>query len=212
MHKVRDRLNMTIIRDLWLSRNQLAQELDLAPGRVLGDEAIVEIAIKRPTTAEAMAKVISWRTKLESPPFGRWLEVLNKSLQTPLAEQVELRVPSQGLPPIKIWKDKNPLGYARLTHARGKIAELSSEIEIPAENLITPELVRKICWALPEVDQSQYEKFVADELVNLGARPWQVNQVAPLIASALLETEPLIIPEAEPAEEADQAKSEPTLE
>jgi ribonuclease D len=99
-----------------------------------------------------------------------------------------------------------------LTHARGKIAELSSEIEIPAENLITPELVRKICWALPEVDQSQYEKYVAEELVNLGARPWQVNQVAPLIASALLETEPLIIPEAEPVEEADQAKSEPTLE
>jgi hypothetical protein len=31
---------------------------------------------------------------------------------------------------------------------------------------------------------------VAEELVNLGARPWQVNQVAPLIASALLETEP----------------------
>jgi len=212
MHKVRDRLSMTIIRDLWLSRNQLAQEIDLAPGRVLGDEAIVEIAIKRPTTAEAMAKVISWRTKLESPPFGQWLDVLNKSLQTPLAEQVELRVPSQGLPPIKIWKDKNPLGYARLTHARGKIAELSTEIEIPAENLITPELVRKICWALPEVDQSQYEKFVADELVKLGARPWQINQVAPLIASALLETEPLIIPEPEATEEADQAIGEPAPE
>ncbi len=204
MHKVRDRLNMTIIRDLWLSRNQLAQELDLAPGRVLGDEAIVEIAIKRPTTAEEMAKVISWRTKLDPPPLTRWLEVLNKSLNTPIAEQVELRTPSQGLPPIKIWKDKNPLGYARLTHARGKIAELSTEIEVPAENLITPELVRKICWALPGVDQSQYEKFVKDQLAHLGARPWQINQVAPLIANALLETEPLIIPEAEPMEETVQ--------
>jgi ribonuclease D len=99
-----------------------------------------------------------------------------------------------------------------LTHARGKIAELSTEIEIPAENLITPELVRKICWALPEVDQSQYEKFVADELVKLGARPWQVTQVAPLISSALLETEPLIIPEPEAAEEADQAIGEPAPE
>jgi ribonuclease D len=204
MHKVRDRLSMTIIKDLWLSRNQLAQELDLAPGRVLGDEAIVEIAIKRPTTAEEMAKVISWRTKLDPPPLMRWLDVLNNSLQTPLTEQVELRVPSQGLPPIKIWKDKNPLGYARLTHARGKIAQLSDQIEVPAENLITPELVRKICWALPEVDKSQYEKFVANELLSLGARQWQINQVAPLIASALVETEPLIIPEAEPAEEADQ--------
>jgi ribonuclease D len=211
MHKVRDRLNMTIIRDLWLSRNELAQELDLAPGRVLGDEAIVEIAIKRPTTAEAMAKVISWRTKLDSPPFGRWLAVLNKSLETPIDEQVELRVPSQTLPPIKIWKDKNPLGYARLTHARAKIAALSSEIEIPAENLITPELVRKLCWELPPVDQSRYEEFVADSLRNLGARGWQVEQVAPLIASALPETEPLITPETQPTEEAETPASDPTL-
>ena len=211
MHKVRDRLNMTIIRDLWLSRNELAQELDLAPGRVLGDEAIVEIAIKRPTTAEAMAKVISWRTKLDSPPFGRWLAVLNKSLETPIEEQVELRVPSQTLPPIKIWKDKNPLGYARLTHARAKIAALSTEIEIPAENLITPELVRKLCWELPQVDQSRYEEFVADSLRNLGARGWQVEQVAPLIASALPETEPLITPEIQPTEEAETPASDPAL-
>lgn len=208
MHKVRDRLTMTIIKDLWVSRNQLAQELDLAPGRVLGDEAIVEIAIKRPTTAEAMAKVIGWRTKLESPPFGRWLEVLNKSLQTPLADQVELRVPSHGLPPIKIWKDKNPLGYARLTHARGKIADLSTQIEIPAENLITPELVRKICWELPNVEESEYEKFVTSELSNLGARPWQISQVAPLIASALLEKEPLITPEPDPEQPAGEPLQE----
>jgi len=202
---------MTIIRDLWISRNELAQELDLAPGRVLGDEAIVEIAIKRPTTAEAMAKVISWRTKLDAPPFGRWLAVLNKSLLTPLDEQVEIRVPSTSMPPIKIWKDKNPLGYARLTHARGKIAELSTEIEIPAENLITPELVRKLCWELPPVDQSKYEEYVASQLKSYGARDWQIDQVAPLIASALPETQPLITPETEPSEEAENPASEPAL-
>jgi ribonuclease D len=159
-----------------------------------------------------MAKVIGWRTKLDPPPLKRWLDVLNNSLQTPLTEQVELRLPSQGLPPIKIWKDKNPLGYARLTHARGKIAALSSEIEIPAENLITPELVRKICWELPDVEPSEYEKFVTSELSNLGARPWQITQVAPLIASALLEKEPLIISEPDPAEEADQPAGEPVQE
>lgn len=211
MHKVRDRLTMTIIKDLWISRNDLAQELDLAPGRVLADEAIVEIAIKRPTTAEEIAKVIGWRTKLESPPFGRWLAVLNKSLVTPIDEQVELRVPSTSLPPIKIWKDKNPLGYARLTHARGKIAELSTEIEVPAENLITPELVRKLCWELPLVDHSKYEEFVVSQLKSYGARDWQINQVAPLIASALPETQPLITPETEPSEEVDSSASEPTL-
>jgi ribonuclease D len=209
MHKVRDRLTMTVIRDLWMSRNELAQELDLAPGRVLGDEAIVDIAIKRPATAEAMAKVISWRTKLESPPFNRWLAVLNNSLQTPLEQQVELRVPSTSMPPIKIWKDKNPLGYARLTHARAKIAELSLSIEVPAENLITPELVRKLCWELPPIDQSKYQEFITTELRKLGARDWQIDQVAPLIASALPETTPLVVPEVEPSEEAEEPVAKP---
>ena len=48
MHKVRDRLTMAIVRDFWFSRDELAREIDLAPGRVLGDDAIIELATKRP--------------------------------------------------------------------------------------------------------------------------------------------------------------------
>jgi len=76
MHKVRDRLTMTVVRDLWFSRDELARQLDIAPGRVLGDVAIVELATKRPDNLEAVAKVIGWRTRLEAPPFNRWLSVL----------------------------------------------------------------------------------------------------------------------------------------
>jgi ribonuclease D len=200
MHKVRDRLSMTIIRDLWLSRDELARELDLAPGRVLGDEAIVELAIKRPDNLEEVAKVIGWRTRLEAPPFSRWLKVLTASLKTPIAEQVELRVASQSMPPIKIWKEKNPLGYARLTHARAALIELSQQLQIPSENLITPDYVKRICWQEPPSDMSDYESFVEGELTRLGARSWQVEQVVSLIAPALSATEPLVVPESAEAE------------
>lgn len=195
MHKVRDRLSMTIIRDLWLSRDELARELDLAPGRVLGDEAIVELAIKRPDNLEEVAKVIGWRTRLETPPFGRWLKILSASLKTPISEQVELRVASQSLPPIKIWKEKNPLGYARLTHARAALIELSMQLQIPSENLITPDYVKRICWQEPPKNMSDYESFVAQELNRLGARSWQVEQVVSIIAPTLSATEPLVVPE-----------------
>ena len=203
MHKVRDRLTMTIVRDIWLSRDELAREIDLAPGRVLGDDAIIELATKRPDNLEAVAKLIGRRTRLEAPPFNRWLNVLNLALKTPLEQQPELRVASQSLPPIKIWKDRNPLGYARLTHARAALIELSAQIQIPTENLVTPELVRKICWQQPPASNSEYEDFVVANLDTMGARPWQVELVTPAIAAALSQTEPLII--AEPAE----AESEP---
>ena len=200
MHKVRDRLTMAIVRDLWFSRDELGREIDLAPGRVLGDEAIIELATKRPDNLEAVAKVIGRRTRLEAPPFNRWLNVLNLALKTPLDQQPELRVPSQSLPPIKIWKDRNPLGYARLTHARAALIELSTQIQIPTENLITPELVRKICWQEPPTSNSEYEDFVIEQLNKTGARPWQIELVTPAISAALSQTEPLIIPEPAEAE------------
>jgi ribonuclease D len=206
MHKVRDRLSMTIIRDLWLSRDELARELDLAPGRVLGDEAIVELAINRPDNLEEVAKVIGWRTRLEAPPFGRWLKVLTTSLKTPITDQVELRVASQSMPPIKIWKEKNPLGYARLTHARAALIELSQQLQIPTENLVTPDYVKRICWNEPPTNVSQYENYVEGELTKLGARSWQVEQVVSVIALHLSATEPLVVPEIiEPETEAVQA-------
>jgi ribonuclease D len=200
MHKVRDRLTMAIVRDLWFSRDELGREIDLAPGRVLGDEAIIELATKRPDSLEAVAKVIGRRTRLEAPPFNRWLNVLNLALKTPLDQQPELRVPSQSLPPIKIWKDRNPLGYARLTHARAALIELSTQIQIPTENLVTPELVRKICWQDPPTSNSEYHDFVIEQLNKTGARPWQIELVTPAISAALSQTEPLIIPEPVEAE------------
>jgi len=191
---------MTIIRDLWLSRDELAREIDLAPGRVLGDEAIVELAIKRPDNLEEVAKTIGWRTRLEAPPFSRWLKVLTTSLKTPLDEQVELRVASQSMPPIKIWKEKNPLGYARLTHARAALIELSTQLQIPTENLITPDYVKRICWQEPPTDVSDYESFVEGELTRLGARSWQVEQVVSVIAPHLSATEALVVAEIAEAE------------
>jgi ribonuclease D len=155
----------------------------------------VELATKRPETLEDVAKVIGWRTRLESPPFNRWLKVLTASLKTPIGEQPELRVASQNMPPLKIWKEKNPIGYARLTHVRAALLELSAQLQIPTENLVTPELIKRICWQEPPLISSEYEDFVNTELVRLGARPWQVEQVAHLVAAHLGATEPLIIPE-----------------
>lgn len=206
MHRIKDRLTMTIVKQLWISRDELASEIDLAPGRVLGDEAIIELALKRPDNLEVIAKVISWRSKLDPPPLPRWLDVLTNAAKTPEQDQVELRMQSTSLPPLKIWRDKNPLGYARLTHARAKITELSSQIQIPVENCVTPELVRKICWQQPPADESDYEKFVTDELIKMGARTWQIELVTALIASALNELLPLVVQA--PEESAEPASAE----
>ena len=97
------------------------------------------------------------------------------------------------------------LGYARLTHARAGLIELSKQIQIPTENLVTPELVKKICWQQPPTSDSEYESFVIKELTQLGARQWQIEQVCPVIAATLGAIEPVVVvepPTAEPEAEA----------
>jgi ribonuclease D len=200
MHKVRDRLTLTIVRDLWLSRNELAAELDIAPGRVLGDQAIIELALNRPDNLEEVAKIIGWRTKLEAPPFGRWLRTLTNSLSTAIEDQPEYKVASQNLPPTRVWKDKNPLGYARLTHARALLAELSTQLKIPIENIITPEFIRRICWQEPPKSKSDYQAFLENELIKYGARNWQIEQVVAPMEVAIDQIEPLIVAELDDGE------------
>ncbi|MEV5903395.1 hypothetical protein AB0L81_26245, partial [Streptomyces sp. NPDC052127] len=84
-------------------------------------------------------------------------------------------------PPPRAWADKDPVAAARLSAARAAVSALAEELNMPQENLIAPDAVRRVCWEPPAAD----EAAVADALASYGARPWQVEQVAPVLAAAL---------------------------
>jgi ribonuclease D len=91
-----------------------------------------------------------------------------------------------------MWRDKFPEKYAPLSHARLRLETISEENNIPVENLITPELVRRICWNPPQGSTEQLQvEAVEKALSDLGARSWQVKLVGPALAEALLEKEPV---------------------
>ena len=125
-----------------------------------------------------------------------WLDAITKAQNSELPL---MRLSGDGMPPVKQWRDKFPERYAPLTHARNAVLQRALELNIPAENLITPEFVRRLCWDLTKPELP----IVQEKLVKLGARPWQIEQVAALIADALREREPLPTPEpeSEPASE-----------
>ena len=223
MHKVRDRRTLGIIRDLWQARDSYARAIDLAPGRVFNDETLVDVATKRPTEIDEFKKIIQRRSRVVDPPIKEWFAILQSALSTPESELPELRTPSNGLPPVKLWATRNPLGFARVTHARAAVAAKSLELSIPVENLISPEAVRRLCWAEPPADIVALGQvgelgdlgglghYVSATLLELGVRPWQISQTGPELAVALLATEPLVIapdPEEEAAGPAVEAVEE----
>lgn len=203
MHKIKRRDQLAIIRSLWIARDEIASAQDIAAGKLLNDSAIVELAIAAPVTKKEFEKAlrpIGLRARwMENLPI--WLAAITSAVSLTENQWPAMRTNADTLPPIKLWRDKFPEKFAPLSHARAAIDVIAQENNIPVENLMTPEFVRRICWSPPAGSTTELSiSAVEDGLSTLGARPWQVALVAPALAKALLEKEPIPVPEAEVAE------------
>ena len=194
MHKIKRRDQLAVIKSLWIARDTVAAKLDIAAGKLLNDSAIVELAIAVPTNKKEFEKCLRllglrarWLENLQL-----WLDSIADAVALPEDQWPTMRTNADTLPPIKLWRDKFPEKFAPLSHARASIELIAQENQIPVENLITPEHVRRVCWKPPigatsTLSVSEVEKALAE----LGARQWQIDLVAPALAAALLEREPL---------------------
>jgi ribonuclease D len=202
MHKVRDRLTMGVVKFLWEARDRYASQIDVAPGRVFNDATLIEVALTRPQTEKLFHQLLTKRTRYTDLPSADWFTAYSQLLNEP-ADLPELRRPSGTLPPIKVWKSKNPLAYAKVTHARATVAELSQELRIPAENLLSPEVLRRLCWSKAQ-SHSVTSEMVESFLHLHGARPWQIRLLTERLVTPLAATEPLSIPPEAEAEGSTQ--------
>ena len=190
IHKIRDRRTLAIIREIWSARDTYARSIDRAPGRVFNDEVLMEIALRRPANIDSFTKLITRRKPKAQYPFAEWFDRLRNTLALPEDQLPPARLASTALPPPKVWQEKNPLAYARYSHARAKLTVLSAEYAIPVENLISPDLVRQTLWPEPPSALGEGEAYVAESLSRLGARSWQIGLVSPVLASILGERKP----------------------
>ena len=204
MHKIKRRDQLAVIKSLWIARDEVASKSDIAAGKLLNDSAIVELAIAVPTTKKEFEKCLRplglrarWMENLQL-----WLDSIAVAVALPEDQWPTMRTNADTLPPIKLWRDKFPEKFAPLSHARAAIELIAQENQIPVENLMTPEHVRRVCWKPPigattTLSVSEVEKA----LTELGARQWQIDLVAPALAAALLEREPIAVEVVEPVTE-----------
>lgn len=198
MHKIKRRDHLAIIRELWIARDAIASVQDIASGKLLNDSAIIELALSAPTTKKELEKALrplGLRARwLENSPT--WLDAISRALALPEDKWPAMRSNVDTLPPLKLWRDRFPEKFAPLSHARALIEGLATANSIPIENLISPEIVRRICWSPPAQSTTiRSEPAVRLALAELGARAWQIELVAPHVADALLEHEALEIVE-----------------
>ncbi|WP_328906475.1 ribonuclease D [Streptomyces sp. NBC_00234] len=182
MHKVRRRRQMAVVRELWTTRDQVAQRRDISPGKVLGDGAIVEAALALPLTVQALMALPGFGHRMGRRQLEQWQAAVDRARALPESELPQPGQQLAGPPPPRSWADKDPAAAARLSAARTAVSELAERLNMPQENLITPDTVRRVCWEPP---QSMTASSLEDTLAGYGARRWQIEQVAPLLMRAL---------------------------
>ncbi|MFB9466460.1 ribonuclease D [Streptomyces cinereospinus] len=183
MHKVRRRRQLAVVRELWQTRDRIAQRRDVSPGKVLSDAAIVEAALALPGTVHALSALNGFGHRMGRRQLEQWQAAVDRARALPEAQLPQPGQPVAGPPPPRAWADKDPVAAARLSAARAGVSALAEELALPQENLITPDTVRRVCWEPPAVVDAA---SVAAALSGHGARPWQVELVTPALVTALM--------------------------
>jgi len=178
IHRIRRPRQLAAVRELWTARDGLAAQRDIAPGRVLPDSAIVDAAVTAPPSPEELARMPVFRGRAQRRLARYWWSALDRAARLPAGELPPVALPTDGPPPVSRWADRDPPASARLAAARGVVTALSERYRIPVENLLQPDLLRRLCWQPPD-------GALTDALRDGGAREWQIELLADQLAEAL---------------------------
>jgi ribonuclease D len=132
------------------------------------------------------------RSLLAIPGFGGrsvrrlarvWLDALDEARSLP-DDALPVNQPVEGPPPPHRWAERDPVAAARLTRCRAVVVATAEAGNLPPENLISPDFVRRLAWSPPDEVTPQ---TVGDTLRGFGARNWQINLLADQLANSLPE-------------------------
>ncbi|MFL6158289.1 MAG: HRDC domain-containing protein, partial [Marmoricola sp.] len=203
IHKAKGRRALAAVRELWTDRDALAESLDTTPGRLIPDSAMIAAANALPTSGKLLMDTPGFHGRGARRYLDTWVEALKRARALPEADLPPVANRSDGPPQVRSWADRDPVAAARLNTARAAVTALSEDRNVPVENLLTPDYMRRVLWSPPKVADDELDEAVAAELRAFSARQWQIDLMAPLIAEAI--RNPVQDEPAAPADEPSEA-------
>ncbi len=187
VHRLRNRRQLAAVRALWEQRDDVARRRDTAPGRVLPDAAIINAVTQAPASAAELVSLPVFGGRSTRRHADLWFGALSRAAALPEAALPQPGSPSDGPPAPNRWADRDPAAAQRLGRARAAVSTLSTQHDVPAENLVQPDAVRRLAWAPPE---RVTVETVGEALRQHGVRRWQVELTAASLTAALVEPDP----------------------
>jgi ribonuclease D len=121
---------------------------------------------------------------------ARWLAALQEVGALAEADLPTRSPRGEGPPLPRAWAEKDPVAAKRLQLAREALVALGEEHGMPAEQLLTPDYLRRALWAPPATrEPGALLDEVAGLLAGYGARSWQIGLTSPLLTRAILDAE-----------------------
>lgn len=176
--EIKDTKTLAVLRSLWSAREELAIKLDVSPGRLVPDSALIAACLAKPKSRPELASLRSFHGRASRSYLDTWWAAISAGYED--RNPPALRPPATGIPNHRNWANKFPQADARLQAARHVILETAARIDMPSENLISPDFVRQVCWNLELQDTAQ----IASKLSELGARNWQIQLIAESLSLA----------------------------
>ncbi len=187
IHNVKTPLGLGVVRELWQTRDEIAARLDKAPGRILGDEGITQLAAmitKQPVQVDrSTLRTIERFNRREARRFETsWLAAVRRVAALPRAALPPVAIPADGPPTLRSWARRKPEAAARWEIIRPAVTARAEELRLPPENLLQPDTLRRVAWEPAGADRESLEA----QLAAAGARPWQRSLVLDVIMAGVV--------------------------
>jgi ribonuclease D len=187
IHHVHTRRGLAYVAELWYARDGIAQQMDRAPSKILPDVAITELAAHKHPDRATLRNIPAFSRRQARRAEATWLEALEVVSRMPETALPPMHVPNEGPPQSRLWPAKNPGAAARLAALRGALLAIAEQYELPMENLLTPDHLRRLAWRPPS---PLTEDSVDQALADHGARAWQRELTVTTITRLLVQPLP----------------------
>lgn len=188
LSSLRDARQLARARELWMARDRVASERDIAPKRLLTDAAIIEAARSAPTTQAELLAIDGFDGPHRRRLADEWLAALEWAAELGRADLPPRQGPPGEHPPHASWKRNDPEAAALLELARSSIGAVAGDLGLEHGLLLKPSTLRLWVWraatAKPDTTPADDEALLQRVLLDEGARQWQIDLTTePLLAT-----------------------------